>query len=383
MIAILVGSLLVAGSALAGAKLKIDDESSINLAFRVQTLGISTDRDLDTSTAGWENYMEWKVRRARFRLGAVVNEHVSCFLQTDHSGKDVQMIDAFINMKVNPWLQFIMGRNMAPALRQNMTSSGALMCIDRPGSAYRSLTWGARALHTFSNATFMSSGLSSSVDAVRDNGLTVFGSGPAGSSGNFKYYAGIYNGIQAGPNDEHRTSFRAQYNLWDAEAGYYNSSTYLGKKKTLAFGFAYDAQKEVGDMGSGTAMVDYALMTVDVFLEYPTTGGSFTFEGAYIKNDFDDHPDMLHAQGPSMYVQAGYYVNSGWQPWFMYESFSSDATATVDEGSFTNMRIGVTRFLKGQNANIKLGYESFKSELPIVGNEDTIASMVLGFYTTY
>ena len=43
-------------------------------------------------------------------------------------------------------------------------------------------------------------GLASSPDAVRDNGLTLFGSGALGSKGtsNLKYYAGIYNGIQAG-----------------------------------------------------------------------------------------------------------------------------------------------------------------------------------------
>ena len=386
--------LLIAGNALAGAKIPINDTSYFDLGFRVQALGINTDgykySDFDASDPdmGLKDQRYFKVRRARFRLKGVINEKFSAFLQTDASNKDVVLIDAFITVKADKWLQFIMGRNMAPVMRQNLTSSGVLMTIDRPGLAYRPLTWGARSLHTFANATYVGSGLASSPDAVRDNGLTLFGSGQVGESGGFKYYAGIYNGIQAGQNDEDRFAFRAQYNFWNPEAGYFQSSTYLGKKKTLGIGFAYDVQKEAGaETTTDAGLADYSLWTADAFLELPTGGGSFTLEGAYTNSDFGDHVDYKKSQGTGFYGQAGYYLNSGWQPWVLYETFTSDADADADGnvlGSYTSFRVGLTWFLQGQQANIKLGYESFKSEVPMdAKDQDTVNSVVLGFYTTY
>jgi hypothetical protein len=403
---------LVAGSAMAGAKLKIDDNSSIDLGFRLQAYLQNMDANIDPSTAGNESMRNFSLRRARFRLKGNVNEKVSMFLQTDVSGKTVQMIDAFITYKADPWAQFIMGRNMAPSGRQATTSSGALMAMDRPGLTYNSLNWGARYKYAFNASTFNGAAVPATPDAVRDNGLTLFGSGAMGN-GNLKYYVGIYNGVQHkgsrdgtgalepgevdAVDDKDHIAFRVQYNLWDAEGGYYNSSTYLGKKKTLGIGFSYDMQPEVGStVASATAapgdtrkLVDYKLMSVDGFLELPSdNGNSLTVEAAYNKLDFDDAIDFMANQGAGYYVQAGYYLASGFQPWFLYEAFSSDATAGTDgtPGDFTAFRIGATYYLDGHNANVKLGFESFKPDVAMdVGGtqEDTLNSVTLGWFVTY
>ncbi len=265
------------------------------------------------------------------------------------------------------------------------------------------LNWGARYKYGFNAVTFNGSGVPSTADAVRDNGLTLFGSGPLGD-GSLKYYAGIYNGVQSGVDDKDHLAFRVQYNLWDAEGGYYNSSTYLGKKKTLAIGFSYDAQPEVvsyaaTDPTDPDILVDYANMALDFFLELPSSNGnSLTAEAGWNNLDFGDDPAFMDHQGTGYYAQLGYYLSSGFQPWFLYEAFSSDGTAfdsttapfegavgTVP-GDFTSFRIGATYYFEGQKANVKLGYESFKSDVPVmVGDteEDTINSMTLGFFVTY
>ena len=396
------GILLFANAAMAGAVLPIGSDASLNLGYRVQALMIATDADLVDDDGEWESYREWNVRRARFRLGAKVGDHVTAFLQTDAAAKDVVLIDAWVAYKVSPWLQFIVGRNMAPANRQNLTSSGALMAIDRPGVAYKSLTWGGRAVNRFANSTFneSDSGLRSP-DSVRDNGLTIFGSNTVGSNGNLKYYAGIYNGIQDGTtNDEDRFTFRAQYNLWDAEAAYFQSSTYLGTKKTLGIGVSYDMQKEVGASDPADPQVDYTYLSADVFLEYPIGSGcnALTAEFGYSDLDFNNNPGYMNSQGSGFYGQAGFFICSvagqrGWQPWVEYESFDSDATANANGevmGTYTNFRVGVTYYLEGQHANIKLGYESFSSDTMLITDpadatkgEDTINTITLGFYTTY
>ena len=388
------GLLLFAGNSMAGANLPIGTDASLNLGYRIQPQLIITQSSLDGDDE-LDSYRYFKVRRGRFRLGAKVGDHVTAFLQTDASNKDVQLIDAWLNFKVNNWLQFIMGRNMAAASRQNLTSSGALMTIDRPGMAYKSLTWGCRSRAAFTNSAAPYTGngsggsaVPSSPDAVRDNGLTIFGSGDLGPGGNshLKYYAGIWNGVQSGVDDKDRYTFRAQYNLWDAEAGYYNSSTYLGAKKTLGIGVSYDMQQEVNSYmdGDESMLADYTYMSADVFLELPFSGGSaLTFEGGYMMLDLDDA--FKNSAGTGFYAQAGFYLASGFQPWAEFESWSSDFDESEDgtAGNYTNWRLGVTYFIEGQHANIKLGYENYKSDVAFLGEEDTISTFLLGFYTTY
>ncbi len=372
---------LIVSSAFAGARIPINDDATLDFGYLLQVQGYASQDDLDDD-GEWDATREWKVRRGRLRLRANVGERVTAFVQTEAAAdKTMSLIDAWFSFEIDPWLQFYVGRHMAPANRQNLTSASALMAIDRPGMAYKSLAWGARAANRFTNSMFGQSltGLSTP-DAVRDLGMTVFGSGALSPDHNFKYYVGVYNGIQAGVDDKDHFTVRAQYNLWDAEGGYFNQSTYLGKKKTLGVGVSYDLQQEVGM--SGTDLVDYTYMTVDGFLELPDdAGNALTVEAGYMMLDFDDATDFMAAQGNGVYGQAGYFLAAGWQPWVGFESFDSDHEAGL--GKHTNLRVGLTYYLEGQHANIKLGFEQFKSDQAIVGAEDTINTVLLGFYSVY
>jgi hypothetical protein len=374
-------ALMATPPAFAGAKLKIDDESSIDFAARVQTLLIVTDKDLND---GVSKTMDYKVRRARLRVKMVVTPQVESFIQTDvgstdgGAGQSARVIDAFVTVKPDPWFQFLMGLNMAPANRQNLTSSGGPLTIDRPGLAYKSLNWGNRMLRTFSNNTIAgtSSGLANGT-AVRDLGLTLFGSGKAGEKANFKYYAGVYDGVNAAGEDTPHLAARAQLNFFDAEGGYFNSATYLGKKKTVGIGASVDMQNKVAM--AGTEEVDYMYYTVDGFMEWPTSNGaSFTGEAGWMMLDFSDATGYMGSQGSGFYGQAGYFVNN-WQPWGEFEMWSSDAA----NNDVTQFRVGVTRYLKGHNANVKAGYEMTTGDGAILGMEDSVDAFVLGFFTTY
>ena len=386
--------MLAAGSALAGAKLQINDEAYIDFGYRLQAYLTHMDTNLDPEPdSGYETMRDFSLRRARLRVKGVINDRISVFMQSDVSGKDMQMIDAFVTYKADPWAQFIMGRNMAPSSRQATTSSGALMAMDRPGLVYKALNWGTRYKYGFNANTYAGTGIDGGDDTVRDNGLTLFGSGPLGENGNLKYYAGIYNGGDTwgvDGNDKDHLAFRAQYNLWDAEGGYYNSSTYLGKKKTLGIGFSYDMQDEVATDGVTGDPVGYALMSADVFLELPNAAGNaLTAEFGYNALDFDDAAGSEMYAGSGFYGQAGYYLASGFQPWVMYEMWGSDADengAGQTPGDFTTLRAGVTYYFEGHNANIKLGFETFSPDVPMTIDgveEDSINSITLGFFTNY
>ncbi len=100
----------------------------------------------------------------------------------------------------------------------------------------------------------------------------------------------------------------------------------------------------------------------------------------------EGHPQVYST---GWYGQAGYFIASGWQPWFLYETFSSDADENTDgqtPGTYTQYRFGLTYFIDGQHANIKLAYNSRKDDVPtMVGAtaEDTVNTITLGFFTTY
>ncbi len=371
--------LFAATAANAGAKLKINDKASIDLAFRLQVLGIFTDRDVD-GDGDFESFDDFRVRRARFRLKGTVNEHFGMFFQTDVSGNDIRMIDAYIELKKDSWTRFFIGQHLAPSSRQNITSSGTLLAMDRPGLIYKSLTWGGRALSTFDTATYGDSDSGFRGPAqVRDTGITFHGIGDVSDTTHLKYYLGIYDGTPAPGTDGERTTGRIQLNFGDPEPSFYSIATYLGKKQTLAVGASYDTQSDVA--GFNTSQTDYTYWNFDLFSEQPMGAGSVSFEASYHNLDLDGANPQ--AEGTGYYVQGGYLMGSKkFQPWFLFEDWSADAAS--GKGSYSMWRAGLSYFMAGHNANFKIGYESFSADANIgSSSEDSINSLVFGFYTTY
>ena len=387
-----------ASSAFAGAKIKFGEESEINLGARLQTLYLNHNKDLDAD-GNADDYDNFKIRRARLRLGADINQYVSLFLQTEFSqdaaaGGDVRMIDAFIKLKPHKLANFVVGVNMAPSGRQALTSSGGLMAMDRPGITYKSLTWGTRAVAQFANVTYSDSdaGLRGDVD-VRDLGITLFGSDSISDTAHFKYYLGVYNGVQKAGTDNERYAGRVQFNFFDAEAGYYGLSTYLGKKKTVGIGASFDSQSDVATDTITNQNVDYSLYSIDLFTDYPVGPGTITFEAAYtdldlggatsldVNGDGSKLTNATQSEGNGYYAQTGYYINK-WQPWAAYETW--DAKAASGKGSYDAYRLGVTYFLQGHTANIKAGYEKMEADANFgSSNENSVDTFAVGLYVTF
>ena len=195
-------------------------------------------------------------------------------------------------------------------------------------------------------------------------------------------------------DDDERYSARVQFNYGDAEPAYYESSTYLGKKQTLALGFGYDQQDSFTAENVGTAAtpvagdnVDYKFYTVDAFADWPVGPGFVTAEAAYSKLDLDNGGSQSliggtgnpadNSQGDGFYIQSGYFIDN-WQPWVAYEDWSADGAD--DAGDWHAYRVGVSYFFKGHNANVKLGYERTNNDTPGADDFDTV---ILGAYVTF
>ena len=394
LIALLAVLLVLPAVSFGGVKLKIAEDTEIDLGFRVQTHFLSTE-DFDGDTR-----QDFNLRRARLRLGGKVTKWVGFFLQTDAvgengTGRDMRLIDGFVTLNLNDLANIYMGEHMAPAGRQITTSSGGLMAIDRPNITNYNLTWGLNGRVRFNSDNFPDGNLGLSGDVnVRDLGATLFGKYSFTDYAHVKYYAGVYNGIQENANDEdnERYTARIQFNFLDAEPGYYNLSTYLGKKKTVGIGFSYDAQDAIAtDAFMGN--VDYSWWEADAFLELPVGPGDVTLEGAFMTLDLDGATslndgsgtprDTRRTEGDGWYVQAGYFLKDyNLQPWVEYETWDSEASD--GQGGFDSFRVGLSYFIKGHNANVKIGYENFQAEKNFPGtSEDTIDTFLIGFYVTY
>lgn len=383
-------ALVVPLAAEAGAVIKIDEESKLDIGLRLQTQYVVTEKDRD-GDGKFEKQTDFNIRRARLRFKADATKWMSAFIQTEFeeqngTSPDSRILDAYIQLKPNKLANAFVGVNMSPAIRQGISSSASHLGLDRPALAYKSLTWGGRAKYVLTNETYSDSNskLVGRV-GVRDIGATLFGNTSLNEMVHLKYYAGIYDGVQTAGEDKNRYTLRTQVNFFDAEPGYYNNSTYLGKKKTVGIGVSYDTQDAVArDQATGKA-VDYDLYSVDAFTEFPLGPGALTAEAGYVNLDLGGGGTMVkrdgtalgnaaRAQGDGWFVQTGYFINN-WQPWVNYEKWSSDAAD--GRGGYKAYRVGANYYLKGTNANVKAGYEVFKPDVRLTASERDVRSFVV------
>jgi len=404
LIAVLIGVLLVWPSvSWAGVKLQIDQDSNLELGFRLQTQFLSSTNS--QADANQDHEEKFDLRRARLWLEGNVTKWFKFFIQmgnnigpgTDNETEDVLLIDGFINLHLHDFAQIIMGEHMAPAGREHLTTSAAMMAIDRPGITGYNLTWGLNGGAVFNTAAFEDGNLDLEGDAnIRDIGATLFGSTSLNEFVHAKYYIGAYNGIQFRNNDEdkERVTARVQLNLFDPEPGYYNLSTYLGKKKTIAIGASIDHQQRIARDTATNDNINYIWYSIDAFADIPVGPGSTTFEAGYSNLDLEDSTSLRDSasgppknaketEGKGFYVQSGYYLeNLNIQPWALFERWYSDASDDV--GSWSAWRVGLSYFFKGHNANIKVGFEQFRADEKIGGTDDKdFETFLIGFYVSY
>jgi len=389
----------------AASRIDINDEAYLEIGLRLQPQFYSTEKDLD-GDSNFDTFDDFKLRRGRIRAKGVMNDWLDVFMQTDISedssgSMDMRVIDAFVHMTACSWFQVYAGENMVPVMRQHVTSSAALMTIDRPGLVYKNLSWGLKSKYAFTNETYSDSdGGIKTVNSVRDMGVTFFGSDGLNDEISLKYYLGAYDGVQMSGKSSNRYAGRLQVNFFEPEKGYFNKSTYLGKKKTVGIGAAFDMQPNVAiDKTTGT-IVDYCMYTADFFTEISTADEqAITFETGFVSLDLDNANilqsksaadgtlsdigtvDRMQVQGDGYYAQAGYLIGN-WQPWIGCEAWDADAQSS--KGDYSLYRIGVTYFIEGQSANVKAGYEVFEADAKIgTSNDDSASTFLLGFYYNF
>jgi hypothetical protein len=272
------------------------------------------------------------VRRLRLMFGGQVTKNVTFFVETDTpnlgktlpGGKNLPstMIiqDAYAEFKVSDAFAVDAGLMFVPFSRNYLQSAASLLPIDYGAYTY-----------TQSGPTQSSTG--------RDTGFQAKG---YALNNHLEYRIGAFQGAR--DTASHRTfryAGRLQYNLLDPEVGFFYTGSYLGKKKIVSVGGAFDVQD------------DYHAYDLDVFVDHPLGSGALTGQLDYNRFDGGTTLPALPRQHDLLF-ELGYWVAAAkLTPFVQIAHRNAVETGTVDE---TRTSVGVSYWLAGHNANIKAAY---------------------------
>jgi len=308
-----VGTVLLATPAFAGPTWTFgpEDQGALKLEYKGQfQLNV---RDDGSGADGDETTSEFNFRRNRLALMGAYGKHLGLYVQTEYNedinigpfsvtdgdnDNEMRMLDAVLRFKYNDAVNFWLGKYKYSFSRENLEACEMPLTLDR--------------------SLLIRAPLAS--DGTRDKGVTLWGNL---FNDIFQYRLEAMNGRNdstSSPESAFRYGARAHVSLLDPENGHGYKGTYMGEKKVLTLGAAYQMEKDVAysDTVAKTGAVDYDAWTVDLFFEYPVDGvGTFTVSGAYADYDLDDayqglNPDVLtlglNGEKNGGYVKIGYML---------------------------------------------------------------------------
>lgn len=280
---LVLGLTLYGGTALAGPVMTFGelDENMLRIDYKGQFQ--LSQRDIGSEADGGGSTTEFNFRRNRIALLGAMGDNIGLYVQTefgedknlgpldvtDGNSSEFQILDAQLRFTYNPMLQVRVGKFKYNLTRENLEECEGPLTLDRS---------------LFIRAPLVD-------DGTRDKGVAIFGNV---ADGLFQYRADIMNGRNdsvSSPESNMRYSVRGHLSLGDAETDYGYKGTYLGKKKVLTIGAAYQMESDIAyaDLANKTDAVDYKAYTVDIFAEYPVAAiGTFTASAAYVDYDLDN-----------------------------------------------------------------------------------------------
>lgn len=318
-------------------------------------------RDTGSGSDGTGNTSEFNFRRNRLALMGAYGSNFSLYVQTefnednnitpmnvsDGNNSDFRILDAVMRFRQSPSLNVWVGKFKYNLTRENLESCEEPLTLDRSAML---------------RAPLASSG-------TRDKGVAVWGNL---ADNMFQYRFDVMNGrndAESAPNSIFRYSARAHVSLLDPEAGYGYKGTYLGERRVLTIGAAYQMEDEVAyaDVAGSSNPVDYRAWTVDLFFEYPVEDvGTFTVSAAYVDYDLDDayqgaNPDPatigLNGEKNGGYIKAGYMLpNLPLQFFARSENWSFASLNGVIGQEVDWNSVGVNYYLRGQDLKLTLEY---------------------------
>ncbi len=360
-LAILFGPL--AGAAHAGPQIRFGPENQgvLQIDYKGQFQMILRDtgsgENQDDSTA------TFNFRRNRIALVGKYGEMLGLYVQTeftedqkvtpltvsdDASGSEFIILDAVMRFRFGEKFNVNVGKFKYNLSRENLEDCVAPLTLDRS---------------LFIRAPFVT---------TRDRGVAVWGNL---YRDRFQYRVDVMEGRTAttaaspAPESSFRFSGRAHVTLLDPEKEYGYKGTYLGKKKVLTAGAAYQFEPNpaYADTVARTGAKDYKAWTADLFFEYPVEKvGTLTFSAAYEDIDIGEafkgaNPDPdsigLNGEKKGYYVKAGYLLPSlPLQVFGRYEQWEFASLNGIFDQEIRWYAGGANYYFRGQNLKLTAEY---------------------------
>lgn len=342
--AVLALALMMGSTPVAQAGVTIDGGGDRNLDIGAGIRGSFT--STQNGSANGKNYSdEFNVPSTRLYLNGQVYKGVKFEINTERDtsgGTDrVRILDAVGKFEIHDLFNIWAGRFLPPSDRSNLSGPYYLNAFDFP-------------LVQNYPAAF----------AGRDDGAAVWGQV---DGGRFKYQLGTFNGRRgtaattSNQSNSPLLTGRLTYNFLDPEPGYYNSSTYYGKKDILAIGIVGMSQKD----GAGTNLnrSNFTGWNVDALYEKKIEGGgAATLEGAYYKYNLSNPTPVVDpgglVQGKSYFVLTSFLIPrvvgiGRFQPYVRYQNFDRMFTADTKQ-----VDAGLNYIIDGFNARLTVVYDN-------------------------
>ncbi len=348
----------LAGTAFAGPQMTFgpEDKGVLQLDYKGQFQ--MTVRDIGSGTNNDNTTSNFNFRRNRLALMGAYGDTMSMYVQTEftedpnvgtlrvadtNQGTEFQMLDAVMRFKFDDALRVNVGKFKYNFSRENLEACENPLTLDRS---------------LFIRAPFVT---------TRDMGVAVWGNA---FKDMFQYRLDVMEGRKAvsgdtAPDSNFRYTMRGHVSLLDPESDYGYKGTYMGKKKVLTVGAAYQFEADVAysDTVNKSGGKDYSAWTVDAFFEYPlSTFGTATLSGAYAKYDLDDayqgaSPDSgtigLSGEKNGYYMKAGYMLPSLPLQFFVrYEKWSFANLEGVSDQRVDWYGGGANYYFRDQNLKL-------------------------------
>lgn len=344
----------------AGARITFGDEDQGVLQIQYKGQFRMNLRDVGSGPDGDDVVTNFGFRRNRLALMGAWSDKLSLYVQTEFTedlnvdtlgladanlGTDFQLLDAVVRFDLAPAFKLNVGKFKYNLSRENLED-----CLE-PLTLDRSL---------FIRTAYVS---------TRSQGIALWGN-LLGDKLQYRVDAmegrKAVSGVTA-PASSLRYGARTHLSLLDPETGYGYKGTYLGRKKVLTLGAAYQYEPNVTYIDTDTRLgeEDYQAWTVDGYFEYPLgKAGTVTASGAYEKVDLGDayqgaNPDNgatgLFGQKNGWYAKGGYLFGGvPLQLFGRYEKWRFACLQNVFDQIVDWYGVGANYYVWGQNLKLSV-----------------------------
>lgn len=336
----------------AGPTIQYGEEGYVTFSYALQMW--MQQRDYSSANHSGSSFDTF-LRRNRLTFMGQYNDQIGFYAQLEAGndskyGNDERSVyyrDAYVTLDFSDEMRFIAGRFKNTFSRENLEACLEPLTLDRSLISYTPFA------------------------GSRDTGVAMWGNL---ADAKFQYRVMIADGREGDdlPKDTPRFTARAHYSMFDPEFDYGYLGTYLGTRRVLTIGAAYDYQADVAYANSTLRRdaKDYKGVTVDVFYEQPTASGTYTLSAAYFDYDTGDainaDPDAnlpTTTQLEANYVKAG-YLFPGKIGMGRLQLFARHDTAKYNvTGSFLDNKttaVGANYYIDGQKVKVTLEHAMVK-----------------------